>query len=321
MRVRFLKSFKILAPGNSLRKRIAYSLALVRLILVPVIVLSVYYLFRMGSIVDRIVSVDAQAVSDAQQASIEMLEARRAERNYLLLRDPSYLDTNRGAVQRAQDAFDRIRQLEPVDQPAIQEAKDALQLYQERFASALPALERHGQNPTDRVLAVIRAYELDLDNFLKNSKHRNRKQFLEELRKLVDSFDSQISATVQAGDPELGKVTDDLQAASQEIFRVIAELESRNWARVQNDHAQARRLLLQAEIALSIVSAITLILSIWVSYVLPRQVIKPLLSLKEAVDQAARGNYEIEFDVQGKGEIVELAGSLQKMFAAIRRKS
>jgi CHASE3 domain sensor protein len=321
MRVRFLKSFKILAPGNSLRKRIAYSLAVVRMILVPVIVITVYYLFRIDSIVDHIVSVEAQALSDAQRASIEMLEARRAERNYLLLRDPSYLETNRGAVQRAQDAFDRIRQLEPADQPAIQAATDALQLYQQRFASAVPALERPGQNPTDRVLAVIRAYEQDLDNFLKSSKHRNRKQFLEELRKLVDSFDSQISATVQAGDPELGKVTDDLQAASQEIFRVIAELESRNWARVQNDHAQARHLLLQAEIALSIVSAITLILSIWVSYVLPRQVIKPLLSLKEAVDQASKGNYEIEFDVQGKGEIVELAGSLQKMFAAIRRKS
>jgi len=38
------KSFQILAPGNSLRRRTAYSLVLVRLILVPVIVLAVYYL-------------------------------------------------------------------------------------------------------------------------------------------------------------------------------------------------------------------------------------------------------------------------------------
>jgi HAMP domain-containing protein len=44
----------------------------------------------------------------------------------------------------------------------------------------------------------------------------------------------------------------------------------------------------------------------------PRQVIKPLLSLKEAVDHAALGNYGIEFEVHGKGEIVDLAESLRR---------
>jgi hypothetical protein len=84
------RSFKILAPGNSLRRRIAYSLALVRLILVPVIFLVVYHLFRMSWIVDRTVNVDAPAATLAQQASIEMLEARRAERNFFLLHEANY---------------------------------------------------------------------------------------------------------------------------------------------------------------------------------------------------------------------------------------
>src|ERR1700747_3062989 len=92
------KSFKILAPGNSLQRRTAYSLALVRLILAPVIFLAVYYLFRMSWIVDRIVNIDAPAATLAQQASIEMLEARRAERNFLLLHDANYLGTNRESI-------------------------------------------------------------------------------------------------------------------------------------------------------------------------------------------------------------------------------
>ena len=82
MRDEIRKSFKILAPGDSLRRRTAFSLALVRLILAPVIFLAVYYLFRMGWFVDRIVNVDAPASALGQQASIEMLEARRAERGY-----------------------------------------------------------------------------------------------------------------------------------------------------------------------------------------------------------------------------------------------
>jgi CHASE3 domain sensor protein len=271
--------------------------------------------------VDQIVNIDAPAASFAQQASIEMLEARQAERNYLLLHDANYLETNRTGVERAQQTFDRIRDLEPDDRLAIEAVTSVLELYQQRFTSAVAALGQPGQSPTDRVRAVIRAYEQDLDAFLKSSRHRNRAQVLDELRKRVDSFDSQISETVESGNPELRKVTDDLQATSQEILRVASELESRNWARVQNDHARARHLLRQAEIALSIVSAITLVLSVWVSFVLPRQVIKPLLSLKEAVDHAARGNYEIEFDVEGRGETVDLARSLQQMFAVLRQKT
>jgi hypothetical protein len=42
------RHFEILAPGSSLRQRVAYSLAIVRLILVPVMFLAVYYLFEMG---------------------------------------------------------------------------------------------------------------------------------------------------------------------------------------------------------------------------------------------------------------------------------
>jgi hypothetical protein len=50
-------------------------------------------------------------------------------------------------------------------------------------------------------------------------------------------------------------------------------------------------------------------------------VIKPLLSLKEAVDHAALGNYEIEFDVHGKGEIVDLVESLRRMLASVRQRA
>src|SRR5689334_24481840 len=99
---RVRKPLRVFARGASLRRRIAYSLALVRLILVPVIFLAVYYLFRMSWIVDRIVNVDAPAAALAQQVSIEMLEARRAERNFLLLRDTGYLATNRESIHKTQ---------------------------------------------------------------------------------------------------------------------------------------------------------------------------------------------------------------------------
>ncbi len=312
------KSFKILAPGNSLQRRTAYSLALVRLILAPVIFLAIYYLFRMGWIVDRIVNVDAPASALAQQASIEMLEARRAERNFLLLHDAVDLATNHDAVAKTEQTLQDIQNLETNDIEAVQRASQALALYRQQFAEAVAALDRPGQTSTDRVQTVVRDYERDLNDLLKRSRRVSREHLMEELRQRVDSFENQISKTTEETNPDLQRLTQDLQNSSDQVLRMTSQLEAVNWTRVKNDHAHARKLLHEAEWALSIVSVLTLLISIWVSYILPRQVIKPLWSLKEAIDHAAAGDYEIEFDVQGKGEIVDLVKSLQRMLASIR---
>jgi CHASE3 domain sensor protein len=320
MKLAIRKPFQILAPGSSLRRRVAYSLALARLILVPVIFLAVYYLFKMGFIVDQIVSVDAPAATYAQQASIEMLEARRAERNYLLLRDASYLQANREAIGSVKEILDEIRELGQANQSATVMAEAELNLYEKRFAAAVEVMQQPGGGPSDRIRTVVRAYEHDLNEVLRTSRYRKRAQLIEDLRKRVDSFDAQISETVQQGNPGLRPVTEDLQTSSQKLLGLASEIEKENWRRVEDDRSQARHLLLEAEWALGTVSFLTLLFSVWVSFILPHQVVKPLVSLKEAVDQVAEGNYEIEFEIRGEGEVVELAKSVQKMLSAVRQK-
>jgi CHASE3 domain sensor protein len=307
------KSFKIFAPGGSLRRRVAYSLIIVRLILVPVIFLAVYYLFAMGRIVDRIVNVDAPATTMAEQVSVEMLETRRAERNYFLLRDPAYLEANRSSIAKTRETLMEIQNLAPSEQPHAREALDELQLYQQRFESAVSILGAPGRAPNDRIQAVVRTYEEDLNELLTQVRFMKRAQLVDELRSRVDSFDVQILKTVQEQDPELRQATVDLENSSQEILRRTSELEALNWNRVQEDHRQARHLINQAEWALGIISVLTFLLSVWISFILPRQVVKPLLNLKQAVDRAAAGDCEIEFDIQGKGEVVELANSVRNL--------
>src|SRR5246127_4628999 len=134
---RIRRSFRVLAPGSSLRRRVAYSLAVVRLILVPVVVLAVYYLFEIGFIVDHIVSYDAPAATLAQQATIEMLDARRAERNYLLLNDTGSLQAVRDSIGKIEQILQAMRDLNPSDQELTQQSLDVLQQYRERFETAV----------------------------------------------------------------------------------------------------------------------------------------------------------------------------------------
>lgn len=313
------KSFKIFAPGSSLRRRVAYSLAIVRLILVPVIFLSVYYLFKMGVIVDRIVNVDAPVTTLAEQASVEMLNARRAERSYFLLRDPEYLQANQKSLTQVKEILGKIRNLASEEGRPTEQALENVKLYEQQVAAAVSMEGKPGGTAVERVQEVVRAYENDLNDLLKQARRKTRTQLIDNLRSQVGSFDTQITKTMEAGDPTLRRVTPDLQASSQQVLQIASDLESRSWARVQHDHQEARHLLYRAEWVLSIVSGLTLLLSVWISFVLPRQVVRPLLELREAVNHAASGNYLIDFELRGEGEVVELAKSVRNLITHVRQ--
>ena len=81
----------------------------------------------MGWIVDRIVSVDAPVATLAERVSINMLDARRAERNYFLLHDPKDLEANRQSMTQVSQLVETIGNLQSEEKPAtdkmLEEAK------------------------------------------------------------------------------------------------------------------------------------------------------------------------------------------------------
>ncbi len=314
------KRFKVFARGTSLRRRVAYSLAIVRFILVPVIFLAIYYLFAMGWIVDRIVSVDAPMATLADRISIEMLDARRAERNYFLLHDPAHLQANRQSLSDLAQILRTCRDLQPAEAGALDKIQFEVARYQDRLSEAVTRMGQAGNAPVERVRKVIRAYEKNLNDLLKSAKRETRAQLTNELQYRMGSLDAEIAASLVAEDPAFRRITSDLQGSSAEVLRLASDLEKRSWERVQRDHQEARALVRRAEWVLGSVSALTLLLSVWVSFILPREVVRPLSDLKAAVDHAAAGNYEIDFDVQGESEITELARSVRDLIAHVREK-
>lgn len=313
MEPKMQKTFEILAPGISLKHRVAYSLAIVRLILAPVIFLTIYYLFRMGGIVNRIVNIDAPATTLAERISVEMLQARRSERNYFLVNDAIYLRTNREAADQIKRLVSQIDTLEPAERPVAQDILKSLQLYQQQFAAALALLQKPGGTTGQRVQQAVDAYEADLNELLRRSRRTGNAELVQELQSQVQSFDADLVKMLGQENPTLRLVTPQMQASSQQVLQLASRLEAESWERVQRDHDEARRLLHDAEWILSIVSVITFLLSVWVSFVLPRAVVKPLISLRKAVDQAAAGNHPVEFNLAGKGEIIDLAQSIDKL--------
>lgn len=313
MQARIRKTFQIFAPGGSLKRRVIYALAIVRLILAPVIFLTIYYLFKMGAIVNRIVNIDAPATTLAEQVSVDMLQARRSERDYFWLQDPAYLETNRRALDKVKQTVEKIDELEPNEQNATQVILKTVRQYEQQLATAASLLEKPGATTAQRVQQSVAAYEADLNSLLRHARRTENARLVGEVQDQVQAFDAELVKIVGEENPTLRSVTPELQGASEQILRIAAQLEAQSWARVQKDHQEARNLVHSAEWVLSIVSAITFLLSVWISYVLPRQVVKPLVSLREAVDHAASGRDSTELELRGEGEIIDLARSIERL--------
>lgn len=300
-----------------MRRRVAYSLAIVRLILVPVILLSIYYLFRMGRIVDHIVNVHASVAMQAERGTVEILDATRAERNFFLLHDAADLESNQASVKDLQKIIQNCRLVEPDESGALVQMKMALDAYQQSMDQAAQRINVAGQPPVERLRGAVGSYENDLNQIFQRSRNKTRAELIQELHERTSSFDTEIAAA-GTEDPAIESISAKLRSSAESFLNLAAGLESRNWELVKKDHQDARRLIRRAEWVLGSVSFLTLLISIWFSFLLPREVVQPLVDLKQAVDHAAGGNYEIEFDLEGKGEVVELANSVRNLIDHVR---
>ena len=193
-------------------------------------------------------------------------------------------------------------------------------LYQQRLGEAVIRMGEPSRAPTGRIQAVVKVYEADLENLLRRSRHQSRAQLMEALHARLGALDEEITSALETEDPALRQITVELRTPAAEVLQRLGDLEKRSWNRVERGHQKTRALIRRAEWVLGIVSALTLLVSIAISFVLPRQVVKPLLDLKAAVDHAAAGNYEVEFDVKGEGEVVQLARSVRNLIAHVREK-
>ncbi len=307
------KTFRILAPGSSLKRRVVYSLAIVRIILVPVIFLTIYYLFQIVAIVNHIVNVDAPVTRLTEQIAVQMLEARRSERNYFLLHDPVYIQENQQATAKINQLVEQMEHLDSGQRSAAQDILKSIERYSQQLEAAVSLMQAPGGTSAQRIQQAVATYEKDLNDVLLRSKRMQNAQMIQELQDQVQSFDAEVTKTLEQENQALGQITTEIRATSKHVLDVTSQMEAQSWQRIESDHQKARSIARRAEWVLSIVSVITFFVSIWISFVLPRMVVKPLASLREAVDHAVSGNYPIKLDLRGEGEIIDLAQSIGKL--------
>jgi CRISPR/Cas system-associated protein endoribonuclease Cas2 len=135
----------------------------------------------MGAIINRIVNIDAPVTTLAEQISVNMLRARRSERDYFLLQDSAYLQTNRQALDTIKQTVAKIDELAPEEQSATRAILKAVEQYEQHFGTAVSLLEQPGATTAQRVQDSVAAYETDLNDLLRHAKRTGAAQLVREV--------------------------------------------------------------------------------------------------------------------------------------------
>src|SRR6266850_1434454 len=97
-----------------------------------------------------------------------------------------------GCLLSVCDGPDRGRDREPDEEATVQKDLDAVNQYEQRFASAVSTIGQQRQEPVDRIREAVTAYEKDLNDLVKAARYERRAKLIQELHSQVGSFDTRI---------------------------------------------------------------------------------------------------------------------------------
>jgi len=212
-----------------MKGRIALGITISRLIFLPVIFLAIYYIAGMVNATNQIATVDAKVARVAEQIISEIGELRRAEKNYLLLKDPSYL-----------------KKINEVSQLVIAQIEDGLFISsseRNRFAAMKAAVKAYVNNieivsqstePVKDVAALnqfsnmVRNYQQRIDSLLAAARsfksQEEISQSIDEISGEAMSFDRFIVQSVIASEPKRSKLLAELQSKGDEIASLARQV-------------------------------------------------------------------------------------------------
>ena len=308
-----------------MKGRIGLGITISRLIFLPVIFLSVYYIAGMVNATNRIATVDAKVARLGEQIISEIAEMRKAEKNYVLLKDPTSL-----------------RKIKEVSQQIIAQIEDGLLLStseRHRFAEMKEAVKAYmadietisqSAGPVQNAAALkqfsagVGNYQKRIDSLLavaKGSKSQEEiAESIDEISNAAMSFDQFIIESVVASEPSRSRLLGELQAKGSEIAALAETINDNGWKKVEEERARTEILGNRATLLITITLAVTLLLSFAFTWYLPRRVMHPIREVTQALRKASNGNYDVFLRMSGKDELAELVNEFHNLVSHMRCK-
>ncbi len=290
----------------------------------PVTGLSLFYLNGILEDVQSITEVDAQIVETTRSIATRLDEVTENEVAYVLLRDESYLEQSRRAMDEiAQTPLEGLAHLggEDTGYGAVHDLAAEYNLTLTRLADlyagpsagpeAIPELEQNLARIADRLRTLKERSAGERDP-------QARRQLLEQMRHTTASLAETLVETAQERDPDRARILQDLIRIRERIGAIARDIEERAVAHVEEHRSHVDILSNRARRNLLTTIVLTGIVCISLVLFLPSRVVRSLRRITHVLQQAERGDLDVATLETGRDEVGSLAVHLNRVLRHLR---
>ncbi|HEU5180044.1 MAG TPA: HAMP domain-containing protein [Candidatus Polarisedimenticolia bacterium] len=290
----------------------------------PVTGLSLFYLNGILDDVQSITEIDAQIVETTRSIAARLDEVAENEVAYVLLRDESYLEQSRRAMDEiAQTPLEGLPHLGGQDTGygAVRDLAAEYNLTLTRLADlyagpaagpeAIPELEQNLARIADRLRALKERSVSERDP-------QARRHVLELMRHTTTSLAETLVETAQERDPDRARILQDLIRIRERIGAIAHDIEERAAAHVEEHRGHVDVLSNRARRNLLTTILLTGIVCISLVLYLPSRVVRSLRRITHVLQQAERGDLDVATLETGRDEVGSLAVHLNRVLRHLR---
>ena len=299
--------------GTSIRSRMTLSMIYAAALVFPVVLLSLFYIRRIGFFVDEIAGRDIELMQVADRVYLDFLEARRHEKNFLLYGDSTYLTENRVAIERVEASCVQGREIDREQIPRFLAICENTASYRSIADSLfrLPPEERNRRIPTD--FAPLRRHH---DSLLQAAAAEEDSVRRDSLTGVASRLAAEAALFIPVGP---GRPLNDsivsLQAAVTTRSDSVIDVARR---RIKEHRKSVSSLVIWSQRNTVTVLLVVLAILIWLIITLPRHTVLPIKRIANALRRAEDGNLDVRITPRSRDELGLLALQVNRAFARIR---
>jgi nitrogen fixation/metabolism regulation signal transduction histidine kinase len=328
------REVKEIKKNMTIKAKISLSIIFALILIAPMVSLSLHYLNQMWKRLEEITLQDTRLVDIAQEIEVQILLAKKVESNlslnFVLENDSIYIQQNNQATNNVFKLVNEGLTTSLQNDSLLKEIQSITKEYQQHFKEfirnrSLPvSMERQRQllNTafTNKKNELFYKY-INLLNRAQKEQNNDKADSLTNLaNKLLNDFSIEdlIFSTHLSENPQLGAIKQKLTTAVENIQR-LAQLLNANGQKILMTHRlETEKFSARAKRNIVTVILLTFMISIYLVFIFPSRIVKPITTIINMVRQAESGNYDVSIPSASRDEVGELATFLNRMMRQVK---
>ncbi|MBN2417300.1 HAMP domain-containing protein [bacterium] len=293
--------------------RIQFALFTVAAISLGTSLLSLSFMNRMALKIEQVAYQDAQLSEIGESITLNVLKARREEKNFIIYLDTAYISINKEILLQTEESISRIGELTDRYSSECDTLKEMLGQYRGRLDQLVLNLQ---ENP--RTLLNLQRQIIDYEEKL-NNMSRNSQSGKEGVSSLSDMSDPLFYASSKLS-TEKAKLFTELKTISGNMISISEDITSDSRSRLIEHSREGLSYSVRAQRNTITLLMITALLLIFLIFYLPYRIFLPYRKLKRILKSIARGNVDIDMrETHTEDELGELSRSFENALKDLQR--